>query len=160
MGRLVRWLRVVGVDTLGIPAGEAKEVSALKALQEGRIILTRDRKLLDGPTAIPCYHLSVDGTHAQFQDVAERFHITVAAEDLMSRCSKCNNKGFRQLGVSDIREQGLDVPEKVLEIVDEYWQCTRQQCSKVYWEGPKFEQSRKRWGNVIEEAGLAAGGGE
>jgi len=156
MGRLVRWLRVVGVDALKVPQTESREVTALKALQEGRIILTRDRKLLDGPTVMPCLHLSIDGTHAQFQDVAERFHITVAAEDLMSRCSKCNNKGFRQLSAADITAQGLDVPAKVVEIVDEFWQCTRQQCSKVYWEGPKFQQSRERWGNVIEEAGMAA----
>jgi hypothetical protein len=47
MGRLLRWLRVLGVDTLLREEGESVGEILARSQAEGRILLTRDRKLAD-----------------------------------------------------------------------------------------------------------------
>ena len=47
MGRLLRWLRVLGVDTLLRDEGETVGEIFARAQAERRILLTRDRKLAE-----------------------------------------------------------------------------------------------------------------
>ncbi len=45
-----------------------------------------------------------------------------------------------------VREFG-GVQEKVLAAVTDFWQCRK--CRKVYWEGPKFESTREKFGAMV-----------
>ena len=58
----------------------------------------------------------------------------------------CVTQGYDKLSVDAVREFG-GVQEKVLAIVTEYWQCRK--CKKVYWEGPKFESTREKFGAMV-----------
>ncbi|ETO66657.1 hypothetical protein F444_16240 [Phytophthora nicotianae P1976] len=58
----------------------------------------------------------------------------------MSRCSRCNAKGFDVVDLDYVRNQTEDeVHPNVLEVVTEFWVC--RVCHKIYWEGPKYDSN-------------------
>ena len=46
LGRLARWLRVVGVDTLQLPSDAPDVALVARARDDERVLLTRDRHLI------------------------------------------------------------------------------------------------------------------
>ena len=46
LGRLAKWLRILGFDVLYFPKAEDRELAAI-ARREGRILLTRDSGLIE-----------------------------------------------------------------------------------------------------------------
>lgn len=77
--------------------------------------------------------MPAEETTAQFQVLCEHFGLTVKPEDLMSRCAKCNNRGYRHLTPDQARasKAGKAIPDKVLKAVSDFWQCRG--CGKLYW---------------------------
>jgi uncharacterized protein with PIN domain len=115
----------------------------------GRILLTRDRKVVSRrDPAVAAWIPSAD-TGAQFTDVTTRFGITVRPEDLMSRCARCNGLGYERIVAADVAAAlsaapgRWDVPAKILRKIDEFWRCPA--CDKLYWEGGKFNDTRERF---------------
>jgi uncharacterized protein with PIN domain/prolyl-tRNA editing enzyme YbaK/EbsC (Cys-tRNA(Pro) deacylase) len=194
LGRLTRWLRVVGVDCEGADGAAAAEFAAVQlaaasastdtaaaaaaalpvpsprwrqqlsqeqlmawADASGRVLLTRDRKLLGRKPGGPwcgLRYLTDNETLHQFTAVSEHFGLTVTPESLMSRCAKCNGLGY--VLISKEEAAAADIPAKVLAKIDEFWRCRNPRCRQVYWTGSKFESTRDAFMGLFAPSSAAA----
>lgn len=149
LGRLARWLRILGYDTEYFP-GEDDELIR-RARRENRVLLTRDTRLLHrcsggvrGETN-PLPHLFIESDHVmeQLRQVVEALRLTLAAPP-GHRCSCCNvvleSRGKDQV-------VGL-VPEFVWSRHQAFWACPR--CQRIYWAGTH----RQRMEETIKALGL------
>lgn len=154
MGRLLRWLRVLGVDTLLRDDGEKIEELFDRARSERRIILTRDRKVAErrdmGSVAI--FVVGSDEPREQLREVVTHFGLRLSADEFMMRCSVCNGRGYYNVDKAHAAEHGC--PPKVLETVDDFYVC--RSCGKLYWEGPKSNNAFDHFASVLDGFGAVA----
>ncbi|GMF13372.1 unnamed protein product [Phytophthora lilii] len=149
VARVGKWLRTIGMDVViwdpySVPKKTASQdhKAALLALSacEQRILLTRDKKLANRRDAGACFVVSSDDPFKQFQEIKAHFALKLVKEEMMSRCARCNAKGFEVVDLDYVRNQTEDeVHPNVLEVVTEFWVC--RVCHKIYWEGPKYDSN-------------------
>ena len=148
MGRLLRWLRVLGVDSLLREEAESAGALFRRAERDGRILLTRDRKL---PARRDCkiavFVVASDEPKEQLREVVHRFGIRLDASEFMMRCAVCNGRGYHSLTREEVEKRG-DCPPKVLAAVTEFFAC--RSCAKLYWEGPKSLGSYDLFASIFE----------
>ena len=125
LGRLAKWLRIVGYDTVYLKEISDREL-VNRALKENRFILTRDTLLVKRRNVKD--FLLVEGDH--FRDqlcfVVKRLKLDTNA-GIFTRCVRCNTL-LKGVNKGDIR---LMVPDYVFESQDMFNIC--QLCKKVYW---------------------------
>ncbi|KAK3286991.1 hypothetical protein CYMTET_5483 [Cymbomonas tetramitiformis] len=141
LARLGRWLRCLGVD-VAVPTTHASAPRAVAdkelielAAAEGRVILTRHRRLVESRLGrVSCFYLNDPSPQSQLRQVAAHFKISFDHDKLLSRCSRCNGAVVVRRTAQQMAED-CSVPPHVLETVDEFWRC--ESCNKVFWMGPK-----------------------
>ncbi|WP_297508622.1 Mut7-C RNAse domain-containing protein [Thermococcus sp.] len=137
LGRLARWLRLYGYDTLyGIEDdGEIIRV----ALSEYRIILTRDSGLAERAEklGVKVFILSSNSLEDQVKELKS---LGVEFGELFpanARCPKCNGP-IRPVPKDTVKGK---VPPKVYEKYDEFYVC--ENCGQIYWPGRQWEEMLK-----------------
>jgi uncharacterized protein with PIN domain len=128
LGRLARWLRMMGVDAEYPAEMDDRELTEM-CISEGRILLTRDRELalsLGGSVHLMEAH-DLEGQIAAF---TEAFGMP---EDWFTRCTTCNGI----LSSDEAAAVRGRVPEGVQNRFGTFWTCRR--CGQVYWPGTHFE---------------------
>ncbi len=127
LGRLSKWLRILGFDVLYYPDIEDRELVRLAREQE-RTILTRDTGLMKRRGLPGVIFVDKDDVFDQLVLLRERLGFDQAA--LSGRCAVCN-------GVIDVvhnKEEVRDlVPEYIYLNLHEFMRC--RDCGRVYWEG-------------------------
>jgi uncharacterized protein len=142
LGRLARWLRTLGYDTAYDDAITDEEL-VRRALDEGRHILTRDRRLFVE------WHVSgllirADEPLDQLREVASALALTPPAR-LFTRCGVCN-----AVLKAVAREEVADrVPARVLARERSFVECPG--CGRVYWEGSHTERMRRLLESAFSE---------
>jgi hypothetical protein len=125
LGRLARWLRMLGYDTAYENAATDCEL-ARRARAEGRLLLTRDRELASrrGLKALLIRSQELDDQVQQVQEA-----IGPPPESAFSRCSICN------MVLEEILAQDAAgrVPRYVLQTNTEFHRCPG--CGRIYWPG-------------------------
>ncbi|KAL3657885.1 hypothetical protein V7S43_017085 [Phytophthora oleae] len=149
VARVGKWLRTIGMDVIiwdpySVPKKTAsqdhKAALLARSVCEQRILLTRDKKLANRRDAGACFVVSSDDPFQQFQEIKTHFALKLVKDEMMSRCSRCNAKGFDVVDLDFVRSQTEDeVHPNVLEVVTEFWVC--RVCHKIYWEGPKYDSN-------------------
>jgi uncharacterized protein with PIN domain len=144
LGRLARWLRVLGYDT-AYEAHIADVDLVRQARHEGRILLTRDRTLL---RERPVDHaLLVDNAPplAQLRQVVRQFDLPWR-ERLFSRCMLCNTplQPISPQAVSD------HVPLYVRQHQQRFVRCP--DCMRIYWEGTHVTHMRNQLQYVLSNS--------
>lgn len=127
LGRLARWLRFLGYDTLYYPHIPDNVLIGI-ALKEDRIILTRDTRLVKSKSLKSFILISSENTEKQLEEVLNI--LKPERIKFMSRCLVCNGI------ISDVIDKELIrelVPEYVYLNNNKFYRCN--QCSKIYWEG-------------------------
>ena len=132
LGKLTRALRLLGFDCAydreATDAGIIEQSGA-----EGRIILTRNRKLLmSNAVTHGCWVRGTD-PREQLTEVVERFDLRGQVRSF-TRCTVCNGA----IGPVDPDEARSEAPEKVREWCTEYFRCA--DCGKLYWKGTHFDR--------------------
>ncbi len=127
LGRLARWLRILGFDVLYYPDIEDGQVIRIAREQE-RIILTRDSGLLKNRGAGSAIFITSDQTRDQLRELGARLHFNEA--EPLGRCAVCN--GIISL-VRDKGEVKEAVPDFIFHQYSEFLRCGG--CGKVYWRG-------------------------
>lgn len=130
LGRLARWLRMMGYDTLYAREEDDSTIVELSSSQR-RIILTRDRQLTLRK-GVDALFVSDSKLEAQMSQVAEVYSLHFR-EDLM-RCSECNGSLVKAAG-EELRDL---VPDGVLSRFSDFQRCSA--CGKVYWKGSHWER--------------------
>jgi uncharacterized protein len=135
LGRLARWLRILGCDVLyGANFSGAGLLAA--ARRERRVILTRDRRLTRGREVPPFLLIADDGFRAQLRQVVDAFSIDANAE-LFRRCVECNT----ELAIVPREAVAGRVPEFVFATQQNFRRCPR--CGHLYWEATHVERVRR-----------------
>ena len=135
-GAAAAGLRVLGVDSLLREEAESAGALFRRAERDGRILLTRDRKL---PARRDCkiavFVVASDEPKEQLREVVHRFGIRLDASEFMMRCAVCNGRGYHPLTREEVEvarrlpAKGARRRHRVLRVP-----LVRQ----VYWEGPKL----------------------
>jgi uncharacterized protein len=126
LGSLAKRLRLLGFDVLYDQAYDDNEILRL-ALEQGRVILTRDVGLAARPLAGNHVFIMSDHANDQVRQVLDAFSLTVA--ETLTRCSVCNET----LSPLDRNEARDRVPEHVQMTMTQFFECKG--CGRVYWEG-------------------------
>ena len=127
MGKLARWLRIIGQDVFyknRLEDGELIDV----AVRESRFILTRDLRLgkILEEKALPHYIVLENYPAHQLKEVAAKFSDRIKIR-VFSRCTDCN-----LVLVSAEKEEVKDrIPPFVYKTQNRFRQCPG--CKKVFW---------------------------
>jgi len=133
LGKLARWLRILGYDTVYAKEGDNDLIRVAK--EEKRILLTRDRELAGRSGGFLIKTFSIDD---QLRELLDAGLIEVREERMLTRCPLCNSmlesvdKGF-------VRGK---VPERSFENSDRFWHCGH--CDKYYWVGKHWTDIKER----------------
>jgi len=133
LGRLARWLRLLGYDTLYDRQLSGRALMR-RARTEGRTVLTRDRKL-DGDLQCPVCFVESDHVREQVQQVVHTFALT-RFDGLLTRCVCCN------CAVVPVAKQDIAhlVPAYVLATHARFARCPR--CGRAFWRGTHVARVR------------------
>ncbi|WP_048152010.1 Mut7-C RNAse domain-containing protein [Palaeococcus ferrophilus] len=137
LGRLARWLRLYGYDTLyGVE--EDDEIIRV-ALEEDRVILTRDCGLAERAEKLGGRVILL-GSNDLEEQVGELKRRGVTFRELFppsARCPKCNGP-IRRVSKDYVKGK---VPESVYERYDEFYVCKN--CGQIYWPGRQWREMLK-----------------
>jgi len=135
VGKLAKWLRVVGYDTLLFK--EKDDVKMIEiAFSEGRAILTKDAQIIkrrlvtDGKLkAILIRH---DDPKAQLRETVKTLNLNYHFRPF-SLCLECN-----QMLIPRSKEEVQDlVPTHVFKTQEQYMECPS--CHRIYWQGTHWQ---------------------
>lgn len=128
-----KWLRAAGHDTKIVESGMKDRQILILALEENRLLLTRDRHFLEMKEAHEILiFLSANSTEACIQELNEKIKMDWLYSPF-SRCLLCNTL-LEEPDEYNILEK---VPLEVRQQAQPFWYCS--QCEKVYWEGSHTE---------------------
>ncbi|MGC9357591.1 MAG: Mut7-C RNAse domain-containing protein [Anaerolineae bacterium] len=139
LGKLARWLRFLGFDTLYLQADD--HLLAHRARAEDRILLTRDRELAKRRGLRSILIVSQDLEEQLVQILTE---VGEPSDKTPARCMRCNVP----LVEISLEEASTHVPPYVAQTQEEFRQCP--QCGKVYWHGSHWKSMQKRLREVLE----------
>lgn len=146
VGRLVKWLRIMGYDTIFFN-GSNDSLMIATALAEGRVILTRDTQIMRRRVVtkglLKAILIQSEYPQEQIRQVIETLNL-----DCLSRpftlCLECN-----QPLVERSKEQVKDlVPPYVFKTQKQYMECPS--CHRIYWRGTHWQAMTKRLEHFME----------
>ena len=137
VGKLCKWLRILGYDvSYYSPIDDAELIR--KAVQENRIILTRDSGIPKWNMVKNCLLLESIDTFEQLKQVVKHFKLPVSKELIFTRCIECNVPVV-DVSKTDVKDK---IPPYVRKTHEEFVQCPS--CGKVYWAGSHYDNVLKR----------------
>jgi uncharacterized protein len=143
LGRLAKWLRILGFDVLYDSELEDRQVIRIARSQD-RTILTRDTRLLQRRNIGNAIFIRSDDVFQQLLEMKE--NLDFGGSGLTTRCIVCNG------GLSAVAEKNElkgHVPEYVYHNFDRFMRCNG--CGKVYWEGSHYEKIRERLRKILKD---------
>jgi len=141
LGRLARWLRIIGADTLYIEGIADADLVRL-SIEEKRVLLTRDRALPREWWVDTCCLVESDEPLEQLRQVVERFALPWR-ERLFTRCTLCNEP-LAAVAAETVLDE---IPAMVAAGTDSFTRCFA--CGRVYWAGSHVERMRQRLDEVL-----------
>lgn len=135
LGRLAKWLRIIGYDTLYFRDMDDRELIR-RAIQDHRILLTRDRELSqrDGFRAVL---ITAEDLESQLAQMFEEMNLEPRIGDRI-RCPLCN-RVLKDIPRDAVRN---DVPRYVWVTHREFSRCPG--CGKIFWKGTHWDRIRRR----------------
>jgi len=131
VGRLARWLLVLGYDTIFNVKLSANQLIE-KARKENRILLTRSSRLIEENSDLKSVLIKQDKPWQQLVFIQNNFKL--GTNWIFTRCTKCNVK------VNTISKEKIQnsVPLDVLKFSEKFYQCPN--CDKIFWEGSHYKR--------------------
>ena len=144
LGRLARYLRLLGFDTRYENSVDDAELVRL-AGAERRIILSRDRALLMRRDVTHGCHIRQDDTMEQLARVILRCDLARACHPF-TRCIECNGR-LEPVSKEEVADR---LEPETAACFDEFWRCER--CSRVYWKGSHYERLQRLVTAMLDDA--------
>ena len=146
-GRLARWLRLCGYDTVQAPA---QPLGALyrTAYHEGRVIATRNRNVR-ASRLFGVVHLKSAQLEEQLQELMRALSLTIDPDRTFSRCDRCN------IAVEPIEKPAVRdrVPPYVFHTQHAFHRCPS--CQRIYWAATHWQRACRLFDRLREEASHA-----
>ncbi|KAF4712265.1 Exonuclease mut-7, partial [Perkinsus olseni] len=141
MGRLVRKLRGLGVDTLELDSCEPAPLEYIAETQHRAVVVNYRTKIGKRRwcNGVKCYVLPelCNTIDQQLTAVMQEFAIEVDPDSLLGRCVSCNARDWIITTDKDMVKG--QVHPMTLKLYNKFYVCGG--CGKVYWEGVMFEKA-------------------
>jgi len=145
LGRLAKWLRLIGYDTLYFRDIEDSLLLRI-AREEQRVLLTRDTRIVKVRGLGQHLLLSYNDPFEQLKEVVDSLDLMRKGKTptLHSRCAICNGT------LADITKEHAQghVPEYVLKTALNFRRCM--QCKRLYWKGTHTDRIDKKLSELFE----------
>jgi uncharacterized protein with PIN domain len=140
VGKLARWLRLMGYDARFFRGGSDAELVAL-ALKEGRIIVTRDTRIMQrrlvAKGRLKALLIESDQPERQIRQLIDSLHLDYRFNPF-SLCLECNQP-LVERKKAELKEL---VPPYVFKTQEQFRQCPK--CQRIYWRGTHWWAMTKR----------------
>lgn len=146
MGKLARYLRMLGFDTLYSNNYSDSELAGISA-RDRRILLTRDRDLLKRSIVTYGYYVRQTGSKNQLQEIIYRYQLTGLIKPF-SRCIKCNGL-LVEVNKKQIEDQ---LQTRTKDYYQHFKQC--QDCQKIYWQGSHYQKMQTLISTLVNQVSL------
>lgn len=134
LGTLAKWLRLFGFDTFYANA-ELDDRDLLEiAKNEGRVIITRDKQLIEMSKKEKLNFFKINSIDIDEQLFNVLQGLEIDEKNILSRCSICNST-IDKIKKSDVKDK---VPERVFDNNEKFWCCSK--CDKIYWTGTHYDK--------------------
>jgi uncharacterized protein with PIN domain len=135
LGQLATYLRMLGFDSLYRNDYQDDELARV-SIEEGRVLLTRDRRLLMRKEIRRGYCIHQTDPRQQVAEVLRRFKLFRQVKPFQ-RCLRCNSP-LQTVNKQDIIERLEPLTKK---FYDEFHICPA--CHQIYWKGSHFEHMQQ-----------------
>ncbi len=140
VGKLVKWLRMMGYDTLFFNGSDDSNMIAT-ALAEGRVILTRDTQIMKRRVVasgrLKAIFIQSDEPELQMRQIINTLGLDCQFRPL-AICLECNQSLLERS-----KQQVKDlVPPYVFQTQSQYMECPN--CHRIYWRGTHWEAMTKK----------------
>ena len=140
MGKLTKWLRIMGYDTLFFSGSDDSHMIAT-ALSEGRVVLTKDTQIMRRGviTSGRLKAILIEGDEAELQmrQVIDTLNLDCQFKPF-TICLECNQPLLERS-----KQQIKDlVPPYVFQTQDQYMECPA--CHRIYWRGTHWQAMTKK----------------
>ena len=135
LGRLSRWLRMLGCD-IKYYSDASDDILLSIAADEDCVLLTSDAELFQRACGRGLKSLFVEGGSEveRLASVARRFNIRLEVDMSISRCPTCGST-LHSREKETILEK---IPSGTLRHYNEFWVCDG--CRKIYWQGAHWKK--------------------
>jgi len=145
-GKLAKWLRIMGYDTLLFKeADDSKMINV--ALSQDRIILTRDSQILKRRLVtsgrMKVIFIEKDDLKAQLKQVVTALNLSQFKP--FSLCLECN----QELVSRNKGEVSNLVPPYVFKTQNQYMECSS--CHRIYWRGTHWQAMSRELQNFLAQ---------
>jgi len=138
VGKLARWLRMLGYDTLFINNIDDEELIAI-GLKEKRVLLTKDTQIMQRRVVISSRLKALlivdDNPKAQLLQVVRAMKLD--QERKFTLCLECNEPLVPKRK-DEVQEL---VPPYVFKTQSQYFQCPT--CHRIYWRGTHWQRMKQ-----------------
>jgi uncharacterized protein with PIN domain len=140
VGKLARWLRLIGYDTLLFK--QKNDGQMIKtALSEDRVILTKDsqfmKRRLVTSGRLKAIRIKQDDPKLQVQEVVQNLNLNYHFKPF-SLCLECNQVLIAR-GKEEVKNL---IPAHVFETQNQYTECPA--CHRIYWQGTHWQAMVKK----------------
>jgi uncharacterized protein with PIN domain len=141
LGKLAKWLRVLGYDVIYLR--QARDAEILASLSEGRVLLTRGRRAETWSKQGSVFVVNANDPKEQLREVVQGLGLAMVDHILFSRCLNCNSL----LQTASREEVWERVPEYIWQVHDRFHRCG--DCGRFYWTGSHSERMRQLLGRIF-----------
>ena len=146
VGKLAKWLRIMGYDTLFFNGSDDSGMIAI-ALAEDRVILTRDTQIMERRVVtsgrLKAILIQSDKTERQMSQVIDSLKLDCQFKPF-TICLECNQP-LEERSKQQVRDL---VPPYVFKTQSQYMECPA--CHRIYWRGTHWQAMTKKLGQFIK----------
>jgi uncharacterized protein with PIN domain len=142
LGRLTKWLRLLGFDTLY--EFELSGKKFIEILKNDRILLTRTRRIQKQFASRKLIFVESDHLAQQLKQVFRELDIKAAQTRPFSRCLQCN----ASIVIVEKAYVWGRVPDYIFETHDRFQKCP--ECDRIYWPGSHTRRSLEKIRQLLD----------
>ncbi|MEM0475727.1 MAG: Mut7-C RNAse domain-containing protein [Candidatus Norongarragalinales archaeon] len=142
LGKLCRWLRLVGVRVAYAPEEKIRDDDELIkfAANKNAVLLTRDEELAKkARDYCRVFLIKPNDLRSQFREAARTLEIKIPKRETQALCPKC---GSRLKRVAKKTVKALVWP-RVYTRHKAFWRCANERCAQIYWKGTHVREIRR-----------------
>jgi uncharacterized protein with PIN domain len=136
LGRLTKWLRLLGFDTRYEPELAGKKF--IETLEKDRILLTRTRRIQSQFASRQLIFVESDHLAQQLNQIFRELNLKASQTRPFSRCLQCN----APIAVVEKASILGRVPDYIFETHDRFQKCP--ECDRIYWPGSHTRRSLEK----------------
>ena len=136
LGRLTKWLRLLGFDTRYEP--ELAEKKIIETLEKNRILLTRTQRIQNQFASRQLIFVESDHLAQQLNQIFRELDLKASQTRPFSRCLQCNTPIVIVEKASILGQ----VPDYIFETHDRFQKCP--ECDRIFWPGSHTRRSLEK----------------